>query len=98
MYKYSLFDPDKVVEKMEKWSKGAILVLLFLCAVIVGSMVWKIYLLPRPIPETLQERQENKIKKYFKVRHINEKVIGLIEIHYNERMFYEMNGRKCEIK
>lgn len=74
--------------------KIVVTILLILCFFVVGKMLWKVLTTERPT-EKLPVWQELKIKEYQKKHKIHPQVI---EIHDNGRMFYELNGRRCEIK
>lgn len=79
---------------MERVGKIIARILLVCMAILIGYMLYQIITI-EPQEQTLPMYQQIKIKRYCQERKIKPEVI---EIHPNGRMFFWLNGRKCEIK
>ena len=71
------------------------LVLLFLGIALILFCMFMVWETAERPPQGLPNHQKVKIEKYCAERKIRPAVI---EILPNGRMFYEMNGKRCEIK
>ena len=81
---------------LERIGKRIALVILFIAWCMICWMLFKVFTTEptaRP-PRTLPEYQEIKIEKYCQTHKIKPEII---EIEVNGRMFYIMDGKRCEI-
>jgi hypothetical protein len=90
----NLHNPE-LEEQTEAMGKKIMGVILFLAAIVIGMMVYRILTTPpAEKPRITTPYQEAVIREYCKTRKVKPAVI---EIHYSGRMFYELDGKRCEI-
>jgi hypothetical protein len=82
-------------EKAEKVGKIAALVILFIAAIVIFSMMYRTFSDPGPDGK-IPEYQRIKIESYCLLHKVRPQVI---EINANGRMFYALdNGKRAEIR
>lgn len=89
-----MLNNDRSVEKLDRIGKRITVIILVGALIVIGIMLYKVFTL-MPEVRDIPIWQKVKIEKYCKARKIRP---GVIEIHWNGKMYYYLNNQKCEIK